>query len=174
MPSPTVDHYFALARVDAIKDETRHRIMGYPRGYPLETIRQTAPVPFQDEVWYQIPLDRESEGGFSGGPFFDENGKVVAMLSHSNGNMVSAVKVEVIGRFVDGDLPWAACRDYLSVASCIEHATTQAPGAGRSGRPGRAVSARRRDGGHLDEDRSCYDGPRRVDSYWHNIPSPSA
>ena len=121
----TVDHSFALAGVDAIEGETELRVMGYPRGLPLETMRQTAPVRFQDEVWYEIPVDRKSEGGFSGGPFFDTDGKLVGMLTGGDGNMVSAVKVEVIRKFLDGDLPWTACRDYPSVAACIERATTQ-------------------------------------------------
>ena len=72
----TVGHSFALARVDAIEGETGLRVMGYPRGLPSETMRQTAPVPFQDEAWYEIPVDRKVEGGgFSGGPFFDEDGR---------------------------------------------------------------------------------------------------
>ena len=122
----TVGHFFALAGVSPIEGETRLRAMGYPRGLPLESMRQTAPVPFQDEVWYEIPVDREVEGGFSGGPFFDEGGKVVGMLTHSDGNMVSAVKVEAIRKFLDGDLPWTACRDSPSVAACIEGAARQA------------------------------------------------
>ena len=120
-----VDHHFALARVDDVDSETGLRVMGYPRGLPLETMRQTALIPFQDEVWFEIPLDREGEGGFSGGPFFNADGKVVGMLTHGDGNMESAVNVGVIRKFLDGDLPWTACRDYPSVAACIERATRQ-------------------------------------------------
>ena len=122
----TVDHYFALAEVDDIGSATDLRVMGYPRGLPMETMRQTAPIPFQDEVWFEVPLDREVEGGFSGGPFFDADGKVVGMLTHGDGHMEAAVNVAVIRKFLDGDLPWTACRDHPSVATCIERATRQA------------------------------------------------
>ena len=147
-----VDHYFALARTDAIEGETGLRVMGYPRGLPLETMRQAAPVPFQDEVWYEIPVDREVVGGgFSGGPFFDEDGKVVAMLTHTGGNMVAAVKAGVIRKFLDGDLPWTACRDSPSVAACIELAATQARELAEAG-DRVAQYQLGRDGGHLDKD----------------------
>ena len=147
-----VDHYFALARTDAIEGETGLRVMGYPRGLPLETMRQAAPVPFQDEVWYEIPVDREVVGGgFSGGPFFDEDGKVVAMLTHAGGNMVAAVKAGVIRKFLDGDLPWTACRDSPSVAACIELAATQARELAEAG-DRVAQYQLGRDGGHLDKD----------------------
>ncbi|MDE0390687.1 MAG: trypsin-like peptidase domain-containing protein [Rhodospirillales bacterium] len=122
-----VDRYFALATGDTMEGETGLRAMGYPRGRPLESMRQTAPIPFHDEVWYEIPVDREVEGGgFSGGPFFDAHGKVVGMLTHAGGNMVAAVKVGVVRKFLDGDLPRTACRDHPSVSDCIERATRQA------------------------------------------------
>ena len=147
----TVDHYFALARDGAIEGETGLRVMGYPRGLPLESMRQIAPVPFQDELWYEIPVDRDGGGGFSGGPFFNEDGKVVGMLSDGDGNMVSAVKVDVIRRFLDGDLPWTACRDSPSVSECIEQATRQAEELAEAG-DRVAQHQLGREGGHLHKD----------------------
>ena len=147
----TVDHYFALAQVADIESATGLRVMGYPRGLPLEAMRQTAPIPFQDEVWFEIPVDREGEGGFSGGPFFNEEGKVVGMLTHGAGNMESAVKVEVIRKFLDGDLPWTACKDHPSVAACIERATRQARELAEAG-DRIAQYQLGRYSGHLDKD----------------------
>ena len=147
----TVDHYFALAHVADIKSATGLRVMGYPRGRPLETMRQTAPIPFQDEVWFEIPVDQEGEGGFSGGPFFNEEGKVVGMLTHGAGNMESAVNVAVIRKFLDGDLPWTACRDHPSVAACIERATRQARELAEAG-DRVAQYQLGRYSGHLDKD----------------------
>ena len=147
----TVGHSFALARLDAIKGQIELRVMGYPRGLPLETIRQTAPIPFQDEAWYEIPVDSEVVGGgFSGGPFFDEDGKVAAMLSHAGGNMVSAVKAGVIRKFLDGDLPWTACGDSPSVAECIERAARQTRELAESGDRVAQYQLGRGDG-HLDK-----------------------
>ena len=147
----TVDHYFGLAQVDDIESATGLRVMGYPLGLPLETMRQTAPIPFQDEVWFEIPLDREGEGGFSGGPFFNEEGKVVGMLTHGDGNMESAVNVAVIRKFLDGDLPWTACKDHPSVAACIEWATRQARELAETGdRVAQYQLGRAK--GHLDRD----------------------
>ena len=147
----TVDHYFALAHVADIESATGLRVMGYPRGLPLETMRQTAPIPFQDEVWFEIPVDRKGEGGFSGGPFFNEEGKVVGMLTHGAGNMESAVNVAVIRKFLDGDLPWTACRDHPSVAACIEWATRQARELAEAG-DRVAQYQLGRYSGHLDKD----------------------
>ena len=96
------------------------------RGGIFERMKQTEPITYQDELWYEVPIDKEVQGGFSGAPMFDENGSVVGMLSDSSGNMVSAIKVEVISRFLDGDLPFTVCRDHPSVAICIEQATRQA------------------------------------------------
>ena len=146
-----VDHYFALSTGDVMEGETGLRVMGYPRGLPLETMRQTAPIPFQDEVWFEIPVDREGEGGFSGGPFFNEEGKVVGMLTHGAGNMESAVNVAVIRKFLDGDLPWTACRDHPSVAACIERATRQARELAEAG-DRVAQYQLGRYSGHLDKD----------------------
>ena len=122
-----VDHYFALATGDAVEGETALRAMGHPRGRAPESMHQTAPIAFQDEVWYEIPVDREVVGGgFSDGPFFDTQGKVVTMLTHAGGNLVAAVKFEVIRSFLEGDLHWTPGRNDPSVAACMQRATTQA------------------------------------------------
>ena len=52
---------------------------------------QTEPVTYQDELWYEVPVDRDGQGGFSGAPFFDGDGYVVGMLGASNDSMVSAI-----------------------------------------------------------------------------------
>ena len=125
------------------------------------TMRQTAPVPFQDEVWYEIPVDWEGGGGFGGGPFFSEVGKVVGMLSGGDGNIVSAVKVEAIRIFLDGDSPWTACRDSPSVAECIERAARQTRELAEAG-DGVAQYQLGRDGGYLDKDLAMLRRPAEV------------
>ena len=73
------------------------------------------------------------------------------MLTHAGGNMVSAVKAGVIRKFLDGDLPWTACRDSPSVAACIELAATQARELAEAG-DRVAQYQLGRDDGYLDKD----------------------
>ena len=92
-----VVHHFALARAGTMEPETRLRAIGYPLG-AFDKMIQTEPVTYQDELWYEVPVDKDVQGGFSGAPFFDEDGHVAGMLSASNDNMVSAIKAEVMPR----------------------------------------------------------------------------
>ena len=147
----TVDHYFALAQTGAAEGETGLRAMGHPEGHPLETMRQTEPITFQEEFQLTVPVDKISRGGLSGAPLFRDDGKVVAIHSQGSDNMLSPVKVEHIHRFLNGDLPWTACRDYPSVLACIEQATTQARELAEAG-DRIAQYQLGRDDGHLDKD----------------------
>ena len=121
----TVDHYFTLAETSATEGETGLRAMGHPLGLPMETLRQTDPITYQNDFHLEIPADRITRGGLSGSPVFRDYGKVVGMHCQGSDNMSVAVKVEHLRRFIDGDLPWTACRDHPSVAACVERATTQ-------------------------------------------------
>ncbi len=121
----TVDHYFTLAETSATEGETGLRAMGHPLGLPMETLRQTDPITYQNDFHLEVPADRITRGGLSGSPVFRDYGKVVGMHCQGSDNMSVAVKVEHLRRFIDGDLPWTACRDHPSVAACVERATTQ-------------------------------------------------
>ena len=147
----TVGHSFALAPDGVIKDETGLRAMGHPAGLPVETLRQTDPITFQDEFRLMVPADKVSRGGLSGAPLFGDDGKVVGMHCQGSDNMLIAVKVEHLRRFLAGDLAWTACRDYPSVAACIERATTQARELAETG-DRVAQYQLGRDDGHLDKD----------------------
>ena len=147
----TVDYYFALAESGAKEGETGLRAMGYPLGLRMETLRQTDPITFQDEFQLTVPVDKISRGGLSGAPVFGNDGKVVAMHSQGSDNMLSPVKVEHLRRFLNGDLAWTACRDYSSVAACIEQATRQARELAEAG-DRVAQYQLGRDNGNLDKD----------------------
>ena len=146
----TVDHYFALAPDSVIKGNTRLRAMGHPKGLPLETLRQTDPT-FQDEFQLTVSADKVTRGGLSGAPLFGDDGKVVGMHCQGSDNVQIAVKVEHLRRFLDGDLAWTACRDYPSVAACIERATRQTRELAEAG-DRVAQYQLGRDDGHLDKD----------------------
>ena len=147
----TVDYYFALAESGAKEGETGLRAMGYPLGLRMETLRQTDSITFQDEFQLTVPVDKISRGGLSGAPVFGNDGKVVVMHSQGSDNMLSPVKVEHLRRFLSGDLAWTACRDYSSVAACIEQATRQARELAEAG-DRVAQYQLGRDNGNLDKD----------------------
>ena len=114
-----VDHYFTLAETSATEGETGLRAMGHPLGLPMETLRQTDPITYQNEFHLEVPVHKITRGGHSGGPLFRGDGKVVGMHCQGSDNMLIAVKGEHLHRFLDGDLPWTACRDHPSVAACM-------------------------------------------------------
>ena len=147
----TVDHSFALAETGANDGETGLLAMGHPKGLALETLRQTDPITYHNEFQLEVPVDRITQGGLSGSPVFRNDGKVVGMHCQGGDNMSLAVKVEHLRRFLDGDLPWTACRDFASVADCIERATEQTRELAEAG-DRVAQYQLGRDDGHLDKD----------------------
>ena len=122
----TVDHHFTLAETSAAVGETGLRAMGYPLGQRIEILRQTDPIAYQDEFQVLVPADRITQGGLSGSPVFRDDGKVVGMYCQGSSNLIIAAKVGHLRRFLDGDLPRTACRDFPSVQTCVERATIQA------------------------------------------------
>ena len=147
----TVDHHFDLASANAIEGETGLRTMGHPGGLALETLRQTDPVTYQNDFHLEVPADRMTRGGLSGSPVFRDDGKVVGMHCQGGGNMVIAVRAEHLLRFLDGALPWTACRDHPSVAACIERATAQTRELAEAGDLVAQYQLGRHNG-HLDKD----------------------
>ena len=147
----TVDHSFALAEVGTKDGEIGLLAMGHPEGFPLETLRQTDPITYHNEFHLEVPVDGMTRGGLSGSPVFRDDGNVVGMHCQGSDNMSVAVRVEHLRRFLDGDLPWTACRGHPSVATCIERATRQVRELAAAGdqiaqyQLGRAA-------GHLDRD----------------------
>ena len=77
----------------------------------------------------------------------------MGMHCQGNDNMIIAVKGEHLRRFLDGDLAWTACRDYPSVAVCVERATRQTRELADAG-DRLAQYQLGRDDGHLDKDPS--------------------
>ena len=120
-----VDRYFAPAETGATEGESGLRAMGHPLGLSMETLHQSDPISYQNDFQLEVPADRTTRGGLSGSPVFRNDGKVVGMHCQGSDNMLIAVKLEHLRRFVDGDLPWTACRDFPSVGACIERAKTQ-------------------------------------------------
>ena len=147
----TVDHYFTLAETSATEGETGLRAMGHPLGLPMEMLRQTNPIAFQDEFQLTVPADKITRGGLSGSPLFGDDGKVVGMHCQGSDNMIIAVRVGHLRRFLDGDLVWTACRDHPSVAVCIEQATEQTRQLAKAGDRLAQYQLGREDG-HLDKD----------------------
>lgn len=129
----TVDHSFALAGIGARDGETGLLAMGHPMGLALETLRQTDPITYHDELFLQVSVDRMTREGLSGSPVFRTDGKVVGMHCRGGANMSIAVKVEHLHRFLNGELPWTACSDHPSVPVCIEQAIAQARTHGQAG-----------------------------------------
>ena len=146
-----VDHYFALAETDATEGETGLQVMGHPLGRSMETLRQSAPISYWNEFHLEVPADRMTRGGLSGSPVFRNDGTVVGMHCQGSDNMVNAVTVELLRRFLDGDLPWTACRDSASVAACIAQAATQTRELAEAGDRVAQYQLGRHDG-HLDQD----------------------
>ena len=146
-----VDHYFALAETGATEGETGLRAMGHPLGRSMETLVQSAPITYRNEFHLEVPADRMTRGGLSGSPVFRNDGTVVGMHCQGSGNMVTAVKVELLRRFLGGDLPWTACRDSASVEACIAQAATRTRELAEAG-DRVAQYQLGRDDGHLDKD----------------------
>ena len=149
----TVDHYFTLAQGDAMGGDTGLRAMGYPLGLQMETLRQIDAITYENEFQLEVPADKITRGGLSGSPLFGDDGKVVGMHCQGSANMIIAVKGEHLRRFLDGDLAWTACRDYPSVAVCVERATRQTRELADAG-DRVAQYQLGRDDGHLDKDPS--------------------
>ena len=149
----TVDYYFALAESGALEGVAGLRIMGHPAGLPLETLRQIDAITYENEFQLEVPADKITRGGLSGSPLFGDDGKVVGMHCQGSANMIIAVKGEHLRRFLDGDLAWTACRDYPSVAVCVERATRQTRELAEAG-DRVAQYQLGRDDGHLDKDPS--------------------
>ena len=147
----SVDHYFALAQTSAREGETGLRAMGHPKGLPLETLRQSDPITYQNQFQLEVPADKITRGGLSGSPVFRDDGRVVGMHCQGSNNISIAVKVEHLRRFLDGNLAWTACRDSPSVAACIERATTQTRELAEAG-DRVAQYQLGRDDAHLDKD----------------------
>ena len=146
-----VDHYFALAETGATEGETGLQLMGHPLGRSMETLFQSAPISYWNEFHLEVPADRMTRGGLSGSPALRADGTVVGMHCQGSGNMVSAVKVELLRRFLGGDLPWTACKDSPSVARCIERAAKQTRELAEAGDRVAQYQLGRHDG-HLDKD----------------------
>lgn len=117
----------------------------------FETLRQTEPITYHNEFHLEVPVGRITRGGLSGSPVLRDDGKVVGMHCQGSENMVIAVKVEHLRRFLDGDLPWTACRAHSSVAVCIERTTRQTRELADSG-DRVAQYQLGRDDGYLDKD----------------------
>ena len=149
----TVDYYFALAESGALEGAAGLRIMGHPAGLALETLRQIDAITYENEFQLEVPADKITRGGLSGSPLFRDDGKVAGMHCQGSANMIIAVKGEHLRRFLDGDLAWTACRDYPSVAVCVERATRQTRELAEAG-DRVAQYQLGRDDGHLDKDPS--------------------
>ena len=91
------------------------------------------------------------------------------MHCQGSDNMVIAVKVEHLRRFLDGDLPWTACRTYASVAACIERATAQTRELAEAGDLVAQYQLGRHDG-HLDKDPAMLRRAAERDSRRHRKP----
>ena len=112
-----MDHYFVLSAIPAREGESGLRVMGHPGGERMQTLRQTDPIAYQNEfhLWRSLQT-RLTRGGTSGSPVFRDDGKVVGMHCQGSDNISASVKVGLLRKFLDGDLPWTACADHPSVA----------------------------------------------------------
>ena len=146
-----VDYHFKLAERSATEGETGLRAMGHPLGLAMVTLRQTDPISYRNDFHLEVPVHKITRGGHSGGPLFRDDGKVMGMHCQGSDNMLIAVKLDHLHRFLDGDLPWTACKDHPSVAACIERATTQTRELAEAGDLV-AQYQLGRDDGHLDKD----------------------
>ena len=147
----TVDHYFVLSAIPAREGESGLRVMGHPGGERMQTLRQTDPVAYQNAFHLEVATDTTTRGGTSGSPVFRDDGKVVGMHCQGSDNVSASVKVGLLRKFLDGDLPWTACSDHPSVRACIDHATRQTRELAEAGDLV-AQYQLGRDDGHLDKD----------------------
>ena len=93
---------------------------GYPAGR-FETVSVIAQTLHGDTDYYDLPMDRIVPSGMSGGPVLAPNGEVIAILRTASANMTGAVRVEVLQRFMNGDLG-VSC-GVLALTACLDKAT---------------------------------------------------
>ena len=74
--------------------------VGYPEKF-FQIAGQSERITFEDHFSYLIPVNKDILPGFSGAPFLNSEGEVVAMLHSSNSNMVSGIKVAYIKEFLE-------------------------------------------------------------------------
>ena len=131
----TLDHYLALADTSSTEPGTRLSVVGRPPGHSLKTLRSTDPVSYRNEVHFAVATDAFSPDGLSGSPVLRDDGKVVGIHCHGGDNMIHAVKVEQLRRFLNGRLPRISCRHDPSLAACIQRATKQLQEIAEAGDP---------------------------------------
>ena len=76
---------------------------GYPKRR-FQTLSVIAQTIHGGVDYYNIAMDRIVRGGVSGGPVLAPNGKVIAMMRTSNGNVAGAVRFETLEKFLKGEI----------------------------------------------------------------------
>ena len=112
----TVRRYLRLGGPVSKKEDGALLMMGYFKG-SLTVFRQTAPIPWQDRIYYALPVNRMDLSGTSGGPFLNSRGEVVSIASRAGGNMSYSLKVKHIKRLLLGEIG-IFCRRPRLIQAC--------------------------------------------------------
>ena len=101
------------------RDEPLYAI-GYPKEF-FQIAEQSAGMTYENHFSYMIPVNKHVLPGFSGAPFLNSKGEVVAVSHSSSSNMADAVKREHLEEFMNliGRIG-VSCENLDSHTQCLE------------------------------------------------------
>ena len=101
--APPMAHHLTIAKALPLGLADQFHAAGYPKGR-FQTLSVIAQTIHGDVDYYNMAVDRIVQGGVSGGPVLAPNGKVIAMMRTSNGNVSGAVRLETLEKFLKGEI----------------------------------------------------------------------
>ena len=148
-----VSQFLAIASTFPEKQQANLSMIGFS-GTTLDIARQTGKIVYEDQLSYQVAMNKTISGGYSGSPLLDVRGRVVAVLHRAfeDTNLISAVRLSNLQAFERGEVG-AKCDDLAYPERCVQRALARA-------------LKMARDGNSVAQFQLGADGPFHVDRDW--------
>ena len=115
---------FLSLREDPLKPDENLFLVAYSQG-AFTRIRKTEDISYEDRQHYGFSIDKSGLSGASGSPVLDEQGQVVGVTSFGLNNLLYAIKVNHLRKFIAGDTG-VRCSDsngtidFFAAEACME------------------------------------------------------